>query len=350
MSNKTAVLTALQTIEIQETPMPVIGADDVMVKKEYCGVCGSDVEFFAHGCIGTNKVTYPFILGHEVAGVIAEVGENVKNVKVGQNVVIEPGIPCGHCEFCRQGRYNICANMKFMSSSPYDGLLSQYVSVPASTVFPVPEGVSTKTAALVEPLAVGMHAARLGDVKAPKTVVILGGGCIGLCTLLCAKYLGASRIIVSDLFQNRLDAAKALGADEIVNASECNSVEKILELTNGEGADVVLETAGSKITASQTTKILRRGGTIVIVGNVLGDVPFNFRDISRIEGTVKVARRYCNDFQACLGAIQNGGIPAEKLERIVDAVYPFADTQKAFETSITDKQNITKVVIKVSED
>ena len=117
--------------------------------------------------------------------------------------------------------------------------------------------------------------------------------------------MGASKIIVSDLFQNRLDAAKELGADEIVNASECNSVEKILELTNGEGADVVLETAGSKITASQTTKILRRGGTIVIVGNVLGDVPFNFRDISRIEGTVKVARRYCNDFQICLGAIQN---------------------------------------------
>jgi len=122
-----------------------------------------------------------------------------------------------------------------------------------------------------------------------------------------------------------------------------------LELTNGEGADVVLETAGSKITASQTTKILRRGGTIVIVGNVLGDVPFNFRDISRIEGTVKVARRYCNDFQICLGAIQNGGIAADKLERIVDKVYDFEDTQKAFETSMTDKQNITKVVIKISD-
>lgn len=350
MSNKTAVLTAMETIEIQETLIPAIGTEDVLVKMEYCGVCGSDVEFFAHGCIGTNKVTYPFVLGHEVAGVVVEVGENVKNVKVGQNVVVEPGVPCGHCEHCRQGRYNICANMRFMSAPPNNGLLSQYVAVPASAVYPVPAGVSTKTAALVEPLAVGMHAVKLGNVCAPKTVVILGGGCIGLCTLLSAKYLGASRIIVSDLFQNRLDVAKELGADEIVNASECNSVEKILELTNGQGADAVLETAGSKITASQTTKILRRGGTIVIVGNVLGDVPFNFRDISRIEGTVKVARRYCNDFQTCLSAIQNGGIPAAKLERIVDAVYPFEETQKAFETSITNKQNITKVVIKVSEE
>ena len=348
-TNKTAVLTALQTLEIQDTKMPQIGADDVLVKMEYCGVCGSDVEFFAHGCIGTNQVTYPFILGHEVSGVIDAVGENVKNVKVGQPVVIEPGIPCGHCEFCRQGRYNICASMRFMSSPPYNGLLSKYVAVPASTVSPIPEGVSTKTAALVEPLAVGMHAAKLGGVCTPKTVVILGGGCIGLCTLLAAKQLGATRVIVSDLFQNRLDAAKELGADEIVNASECNSVERILELTNGEGADVVLETAGSKITASQTTKLLRRGGTIVIVGNVLGDVPFNFRDISRIEGTVKVARRYCNDFAVCLGAIQNGGIPAEKLERIVDAVYDFEDSQQAFMTSMTDKQNITKVVIKIAD-
>jgi len=348
-SNKTAVLTALQTIEVQETPMPDIKPDEVLVKMEYCGVCGSDVEFFAHGCIGTNQVTYPFVLGHEVSGIIEEVGDNVTNVKKGQSVVIEPGIPCGHCEFCRQGRYNVCASMRFMSSPPYNGLLSKYVAVPASTISAIPDGVSTKTAALVEPLAVGMHAARLGEVKAPKTVVILGGGCIGLCTLLSCKQMGASKIIVSDLFQNRLDAAKELGADEIVNASECNSVEKILELTNGEGADVVLETAGSKITASQTTKILRRGGTIVIVGNVLGDVPFNFRDISRIEGTVKVARRYCNDFQICLGAIQNGGIPADKLERIVDKVYDFEDTQKAFETSMTDKQNITKVVIKICD-
>ena len=347
-ANKTAVLTALQTIEVKDSVVPAIGPDDVLVKMEYCGVCGSDVEFFAHGCIGTNQVKYPFILGHEVSGIIDAVGENVKNVKVGQPVVIEPGIPCGQCEFCRQGRYNICANMKFMSSPPYDGLLSKYTAVPASAVFPIPEGVSTKTAALVEPLAVGMHAAKLGDVKAPKTVVILGGGCIGLCTLLSAKQLGASRIIVSDLFQNRLDVAKELGA-EVVNASECNAVEKILELTNGEGADVVLETAGSKITASQTTQLLRRGGTIVIVGNVLGDVPFNFRNISRIEGTVKVARRYCNDFAVCLGAIANGGIPAEKLERIVDAVYNFDETQAAFERSMNDKQNITKVVIKIAD-
>ena len=347
-ANKTAVLTALQTIEVKESSMPTIGPDDVLVKMEYCGVCGSDVEFFAHGCIGTNQVKYPFVLGHEVSGIIDAVGENVKHVQVGQPVVIEPGIPCGHCEFCRQGRYNICASMKFMSSPPYDGLLSKYVAVPASTVSPIPAGVSTKTAALVEPLAVGMHAAKLGDVKAPKTVVILGGGCIGLCTLLSCKQLGASRIIVSDLFQNRLDVAKELGA-EIVNASECNAVEKILELTNGEGADVVLETAGSKITTSQTTSIMRRGGTIVIVGNVLGDVPFNFRNIARIEGTVKVARRYCNDFQACLGAIANGGIPAEKLERIVDAVYDFEQSQEAFERSLNDKQNITKVVIKIAD-
>ncbi len=349
MTNKTAYLTGLQTIEIKETEMPEVKPGEVLVKMEYCGVCGSDVEFFAHGCIGTNQITYPFVLGHEVSGVVETVGEGVKNLKEGQPVIIEPLFPCGQCEFCRTGRYNICQNIKFMSAPPYDGLLRKYVAVDANNVYPIPEGVTTKTAALVEPLAVGMHAAKLGDVTTPKTVVILGSGCIGLCTLLACKHLGATRIIVTDLFQKRLDMAKELGADEIVNVSECDAIEKIKELTNGEGADVVFETAGSKITASQTTKMLRCGGTIVIVGNVLGDVPFNFRDIARIEGTVKVSRRYCNDFQTCLGAIKNGSIPAEKLERIVDAVYDFEDTQAAFETSLKDKQNITKVVIKIAD-
>lgn len=350
MNNRTAFLTDIQTIEIKKTSIPQIKDDEVLVKMEYCGLCGSDVEFFTRGCVGTTKATMPFVLGHEVSGIIEKVGDSVSNVKEGQQVVIEPGVPCGSCEYCRQGRYNICKSMKFLSSPPYDGFFSKYVAVPARTVSLIPEGVSLKTAALVEPLAVGMHAAKLGEVKTPKTVVILGGGCIGLCTLLSCKQLGATKVIVSDLFQKRLDVAKELGADEVVNASECNSVEKILELTDGEGADVVLETAGSKITASQTTKLLRRGGNIVIVGNVLGDIPINFRDIARGEGTIKVARRYCNDFEICLGAIQNAGIPAEKLELIVDKVYDFEEVQQAFITAMADKQNITKVVVKISDN
>lgn len=346
---KAAVLTELQKIEIKERAIPEIGPEEVLVKIEYCGVCGSDVEFFAHGRIGTRVVNYPLVLGHEASGEVVSVGDKVSTFTVGQRVVIEPGIPCGHCEFCRQGRYNLCNDMRFLSCPPNDGLFSQYVAIPASMLFPLPEGMDALTGALMEPLAVGVHATRLGEVCSPKTVIILGAGCIGLCTLLSCKQRGASKVIVCDLFQNRLDMAEKLGADEIVNASECDSVEKLLELTKGQGADVVFETAGSKITTSQTSFLARRGGTIVIVGNVTGDVPFNFRNLCTSEIQLKTTKRYCNDFQVCLDAVQSGGIPIEKLKCIVDKVFPLEETQQAFETSIQDKQSITKVVIKVAE-
>lgn len=247
---KSAVLTELQKLEVQDREIPSIGENEILVKIKYCGICGSDVEFFEEGHIGTRMVTYPLVLGHEASGEIVSVGGNVKNLSVGQKVVIEPGIPCGHCEYCRAGKYNICKEMKFLSCPPNDGLFSEYVAVPAFCAFPLPNGVEELTAALMEPLAVGMHAVSVSGLKAPKTVVILGSGCIGICTLLCARAAGASKIIVCDLFENRLKMAKKLGADEIVDASKCDTVEEVKRLTNGEGADVVFETAGNRITTA----------------------------------------------------------------------------------------------------
>jgi len=344
---KTAALTSLGRIELSERPVPSPVDTEVLVKIDYCGICGSDAEFFEQGHIGTRVVNYPLILGHEAAGEIVAAGAAVRDRTVGENVVIEPGIPCGHCEYCRQGRYNICRDMKFLSCPPNDGLFAEYVAVPANTVFPLPEGMTTITGALMEPLAVGMHAVRTGNVEAPKTVVILGSGCIGLCTLLCARMRGASRIIVSDLFEKRLKLAKELGADEIVDASKCNSQEEILRLTKGEGADVVFETAGNPITTAETSWIARRGGTIVIVGNVQGDVPFRFRNLCTAEIELKTTKRYCNDFEPCLTAIATGLIPVAALDRIVDRIYPLDDIQEAFTEFIGNKKDLTKIVIKV---
>lgn len=346
---KAAVLTELQTLEIKEREMPEISADDLLIKVEYCGICGSDVEFFEEGHIGTRVVNYPLVLGHEVTGEIAAMGDNVKNFTIGQKVVVEPGIPCGHCEYCRQGRYNICKDMKFLSCPPNDGFFSEYVAVPYSCAFPLPDEMSPLIGALTEPLAVGMHAVTIGKVSAPKTVVILGSGCIGLCTLLCCKQAGASRIIVCDLFENRLKMAKELGADDVVDASKCDSVAEIMRLTGNEGADVVFETAGNKITTAQTSSIARRGGTIVIVGNVQGDVPFNFRNLCTAEIELKTTKRYCNSFQKCISAVKAGGIPVEKLKKIIDCVYDIDDIQEAFMKFINDKKNTTKIVVKIAK-
>ncbi len=349
MKNKAGVMTSLQNIEVMERPVPEIGPDEVLLKVEYCGVCGSDVHFFEDGCIGARKVIYPQVLGHEAAGEIVAIGEKVKNLSVGMAAVAEPGIPCGHCEFCRKGRYNLCPDLVFLSCPPYDGFMSQYVKMPASMVYPLPKGVTTLEGALVEPLAVGVYAAKRGEVSANKTVVILGSGCIGLCTLLACRQRGASKIIMTDLFQNRLDRALELGADEVVNASECDAVERILELTGGEGADVVLETAGNKFTASQTTSVVRRGGLIVMVGNIIGDVAFNFRNLALKEADVKTIWRYQNVFPEIVDMIATGGIKSEDLSKIVDGVFELDDIQKAFVTAMTDKQSIVKAVIHVAD-
>ena len=197
--NRAAVLTGLKTLEFREVPMPQVGADEILMRMEAVGVCGSDVHYYSHGRIGDFVVEFPFILGHECAGTIVEVGKEVKHLQVGDRVALEPGVPCGKCEMCRTGHYNLCPDVKFFATPPYDGCLMDYVSFPAEFAFKLPDNVSTVEGALVEPLAIGINAALTGGVKLGDTVLIFGAGCIGLVTLLAAKAYGASQIIVSDV-------------------------------------------------------------------------------------------------------------------------------------------------------
>lgn len=345
MDNKSAVLTSVQTIEMRPAPMPVPGEDEVLIKLEYCGVCGSDVHFFEDGYIGARKATFPMVLGHEAAGIVAAAGSAVSHLKPGDKVTVEPGIPCGHCNFCREGRYNLCRDLVFLSTPPHDGVLSRYITHPASLTYRLPEQVSLLEGALIEPLAVGIHAARLGNISSPKTAVILGAGCIGLTTLLACRQMGASKIIMTDLYENRLKKAKELGADYTVSASGEDTVQHILELTDGLGADVVFETAGSRHTAYQTSLLVRTGGTIVLVGNIIGDITFNFRNMTLKEADLKTVWRYRNIYPAAIDAIAKGTIP---IGNIVTKLYEFDESQKAFEASMNEKQNIVKAVIHIS--
>ena len=344
MQNRGAKLTAIKKIEMMDIPMPSCGEDDVLIKVGHIGICGSDVHFFEDGCIGARKVKFPMILGHECAGEIVETGRSVKNLKTGDLVAIEPGVPCGTCEFCKGGRYNLCPDMYFYSCPPLDGLMAKYVSFPSHLCFKLPQGVSTLEGALLEPFSVGLHSALLGNVQFGKTVIILGSGCIGLMTLLACKMLGASRVIISDLFANRLDNALALGADEIVDASKTDPVQKILELTNGEGADVVFEAAGNPKTAFQTSFVVRNGGCIVLTGNIVGDVPFNFRNMTMKEAELKTVWRYRNTYPRAIEAISRGIIDLKRLR--VD-LFDFEETQKGFDRAMNEKQSVVKAVIKV---
>ena len=308
MSNKTFYMTGIEKIELGEAPMPKMGPDDVLIKVQSVGVCGSDLHYYRSGAIGDFKVEFPFVLGHEAAGIVEDVGENVTTLKKGERVCMEPGVPCMKCEECLSGHYNLCKDVRFWATPPYDGVLSEYVAHPAAFTFKIPDNMSFTEGALVEPLAIGLHACNMGGVKLGQTVAIMGAGCIGLVTLLAAKAYGATRIIVGDVLDKRLDKARELGAIA-VNTKEEDFVAKVMELTEGRGADVCIDCAGFSATVDSCLSCARPAGMVIIVGLGQDRVDgFNTSVMSTKELTVKSIFRYRNLYPTAINAIADGRI------------------------------------------
>lgn len=345
MKNRAAYMTGLNKMEIRDIEMPVLRDRDVLVKLEYVGICGSDVHYLEHGKIGDFIVEGDFILGHECAGTVVEIGSGVKNLKVGDKVALEPGITCGQCEFCKTGRYNLCPDVEFLATPPYHGSLMNYIAFPENMCFKLPENITTKEGALVEPLAVGMHAAIQGNVKLGDSVVILGAGTIGLVTLLACKAYGATEITVVDVLPKRLEYAKKLGATATINALEVDVFSEMDKITGKKGVDIVIETAGSARTISQTPYLVKNGGTIVLVGLAPQDIiEFNFAKIMAKEAQIKSVFRYRNIYPTAIKAIANGVID---ISGIVTHEFDFEDSAKAFDHVINNKQDVVKAVIKI---
>lgn len=345
MENKAVYMTGIRKMETREIGVPVPGEDQVLIKLEYVGICGSDVHYLEHGKIGSFVVEGDFILGHECSGVVVEVGKGVRKLKVGDKVALEPGVTCGRCEFCKSGKYNLCPDVEFLATPPYHGSLMNYIAYPENMAFKLPDNVSTKEGALVEPLAVGLHAASQGGVKLGDKVVILGAGTIGLVTLLACKAYGATDITVVDVMEKRLEVAAKLGATRVINARNENAVEATEQLTGGVGADKVIETAGSEFTIKQCPYLVKRGGTIVLVGLAPKDIiDFDFMQIMTKEAEIKSVFRYRNLYPVAIEAIANGKID---VQGIVSHEFAFEDTGKAFDFVIDNKSEVIKAVIKL---
>ncbi len=345
MKNRAAYMTGIKQIEIRDIEVPKLKDKDVLVKLEYVGICGSDVHYLEHGKIGDFIVNGDFILGHECSGTVVEIGSGVQNLKVGDKVALEPGITCGQCEFCKTGRYNLCPDVEFLATPPYHGSLMNYIAFPENMCFKLPENISTKEGALVEPLAVGLHAAMQGNVKLGDSVVILGAGTIGLVTLLACKAYGATEITIVDVIPKRLEYAKKLGATATINAAEADVFAEIDKITNKKGVDIVIETAGSARTISQTPYLIKNGGTIVLVGLAPQDIiEFNFAKIMAKEAQIKSVFRYRNIYPTAIKAIAKGMID---ITGIVTHEFEFDETAKAFDYVINNKQDVVKAVIKI---
>lgn len=344
MDNETIFLTKPGYFEIKKTEIPVIGPDDVLVKIRHIGICGSDVAFFEDPTIGGKIDTQlPIVLGHECGGVIVDIGRNVTGLKKGDTVALEPGIPCGKCEWCLSGKYNLCPDVNFMAAPPFkSACMSRYVSHPAIFTHKLPKGLDTIDGALTEPLSVGFHAAERACVTPYKNIVILGAGCIGQMTLQACRYMGANKIIVADLFDNRLEIAKQHGAMLTVNTAKEDIKKIVMELTEGKYADLVFETAGNSVTTRLAVPLVKRGGAIVMVGNVYGETSFPFFEINEKEANIISIFRYCNTYPAAIEAQKQGLV---NVSNIVTREFPFEHAQQAFECAINEKQTALKVMI-----
>ncbi len=258
---KAAILNKPFELTIEEVPTPVPGPDELLIQVKASAICGSDIK--AYG--GKHPlIEPPIILGHEFAGVIVEKGSQVDGFRVGERVVVEPSFVCGQCFFCQRMEYYLCENLKQLGHQ-LPGSFAEYTVAKARFTYLLPNGTPFEKGALTQPLAISLHAAHRGAIRNGQTVVILGTGTIGLLLLQVALHRGA-RVFVSDVVDFRLEKAKALGAHRVWNGSSPEMIREIRARTNGLGADVVIEAAGSSETVQQAFSVVRRGGTILLLG------------------------------------------------------------------------------------
>lgn len=342
---KVAVMNGIGKMGYVEREVPQPADNEVLVKLEYVGICGSDMHYYETGRIGDYVVKPPFVLGHEPGGVVVEVGKNVKHLKIGDRVALEPGKTCGHCEYCKEGKYNLCPDVVFFATPPVDGVFQEYVAHEAALCFKLPDNVDTMEGALIEPLAVGFHAANQGGAHAGQTAVVFGAGCIGLVSMMALKAEGVSKVYVVDIMQKRLDKALELGATGVINSMDKNVQDEISRLTEGKGVDLVIETAGMEITTRQAIHIAKKGSTIVLVGySKTGEMTLPLSLALDKELTFKTVFRYRHIYPMAIEAVASGKV---NLKGIVSNVFSFDDIQNAMDKSASDKANIVKSVVKI---
>lgn len=329
---RAAVLQETETFEIEERNRPTPADDEVLVAIRNVGICGSDVHYYEHGRIGDYVVEGPLILGHESAGEVVEVGTQVERLNQGDRVTIEPGVPCRRCAHCRRGDYHLCESVTFMATPPHDGAFTEYVTWPADFVYKLPEAVSLREGALCEPLSVGIHACRRGDVGTGDTVLVTGAGPIGLLAAEVARAAGATDIIVTDVVEGKLSLAADRGADRVIDVTEEDLSAAVGEYTDGVGADVVIEASGAEPSIQSTLDGVRRGGTIVFVGLASEDeIPLGVVEIIDNEIDVHGSFRYKNTYAAAIDLLADGAVDAEG---IVDFDASLDEIDDAFRRSM----------------
>lgn len=329
---RAAVLYKPLDLRIEEMPKPSPGPKEVVVRVVRCGICRSDYHYWKHGRIGEFVVKGPLILGHEASGVVEEVGEGVEGLERGDRVVIEPGVPCGNCIYCRVGRYNLCPRVKFMATPPVNGAFAEYVAWDHRFLYKMPRGMSFEEGAMVEPFSVALWAVNRAGVRPGASAAIFGVGTIGMLTLEALKAAGVARVYVADVDDWKLDLALKRGAEAAFNPRKEDVVEALKSITGGEGVDYVFEASGAEEASVQAVRAARRGGRVVLIG-LYAHPEFQYPVLEVISNELDVLGvfRYANMFQPAIELISRRKvdvaglvthrIPLERIEegfRIMD--------------------------------
>jgi 2-desacetyl-2-hydroxyethyl bacteriochlorophyllide A dehydrogenase len=337
---KAAVWHGGKDVRIEEVPNPEVKSGEVLVRVKSAGICGSD----AHAFEGKSKRRVPpLVLGHEFSGVVADIGNGVLDFQGGDRVVVEPIISCGACGPCSNGRTNICLEIRFIGLH-VPGAFAEYIAVPASKCYKLPDSVSFDEAALVEPLSVATHAMNMTPTKVGDNLLVIGSGVIGLMILQVAIHRVGGNVFVSDLIDYKLDLAKRLGASAVIHSGREDVTKRVRELTNGKGVDVVIEAVGVQDTLRQGLAVVKKGGEVTITGLLQQIMEVDVMKLVTNEITMRGDYTYTSaDFKTSLDLIKNDVVHVKPL---ITHTFPLTDIAKAVGVLTEGKEEPIKILLR----
>ncbi len=342
------VLEEKGVLALRDIDLPLtVGPDDVKIAIHTVGVCGSDVHYYTHGAIGPYVVRAPMVLGHEAAGTVVEVGENVRSLSVGDRVCMEPGVPDPSSRASKLGLYNVDPAVRFWATPPVHGILAPYAVHPAAFTYRLPDNVSFAEGAMVEPFAIGMQAAARARIVPGDVAAVIGAGPIGIMVALAALAGGCSRVLISDFSAEKLAIAAAYPGIEPVNLTEATFAAAIAKATGSWGADVVFEASGSAKAFEGLFDLVRPGGAVVLVGLPVDTVRFDVPGAISKEVRIETVFRYANVFDRALELIASGKVD---LKPLITGTYAFGESIAAFERAVEARPTDVKLQIRLQEE
>ncbi|MBR8374566.1 NAD(P)-dependent alcohol dehydrogenase [Burkholderia cenocepacia] len=342
---KALVLERTRELALRDIDLPqAVGPGDVRIKVHTVGVCGSDVHYYVHGGIGPFRVDAPMVLGHEASGTVVETGADVTHLHVGDRVCMEPGVPRLDSPATLRGLYNLDPDMRFWATPPIHGCLTPFVVHPAAFTYRLPDNVSFAEGAIVEPLSIGLQAAKKAAMKPGDLAVVIGAGTIGAMTALAALAGGAARVILADVVPDKLALFAGNPAVTPVDVRTRPLADAVAEASGGWGADVVFEASGSANAYAGLVDLMCPGGCAVLIGMPVAPVPLDVVALQAKEGRIESVFRYANIFPRALALIASGAIDVKPF---ISRTFPFSEGVRAFEEAASGHPRDVKIQIEM---